>query len=424
MIPLAERMRPLTPDDYVGQPHLMSPDAPLRKSLEQKKIHSCIFWGPPGVGKTSLALLMSAYLDRKLYALSAVNAGVKDVREILARASKRDLFQKDTPILFIDEIHRFNKSQQDALLEAVEKGIIILIGATTENPSFEVNNALLSRCQVYILTELSVDELKSLISNALSKDIVLNKLNIRVDEPDALMYFSGGDARKLYNLLELIVNTAESTDEIIISNASVEQLMLTKSVMFDKGGEMHYDIISAFIKSIKGSDPDAAVYWMARMIAGGEDPIFICRRMVVLAAEDIGLANSNGLLIANACMDAVHKIGMPEARIIMAQCAIYLACAEKSNSAYVAINQALEEVNRSGDLSVPLHLRNAPTKLMKNIGYGADYKYPHNFPGNYANQQYMPDKLVDTTLYTPGHNLAEAKMKAALHEKKNNKETK
>lgn len=423
MVPLAERMRPLSPDDYVGQPHLMNPDAPLRKSLEQKKIHSCIFWGPPGVGKTSLALLMSAYLDRKLYALSAVNAGVKDVREILARASKRDLFQKDTPILFIDEIHRFNKSQQDALLEAVEKGIIILIGATTENPSFEVNNALLSRCQVYVLTELSVEELNLLISNALSKDIVLSKLNIRVDEYDALMYFSGGDARKLYNLLELIVNTAESTDEIIINNASVEQLMLTKSVMFDKGGEMHYDIISAFIKSIKGSDPDAAVYWMARMIAGGEDPIFICRRMVVLAAEDIGLANSNGLLIANACMDAVHKIGMPEARIIMAQCAIYLACAEKSNSAYLAINQALEEVSRSGDLSVPLHLRNAPTKLMKNIGYGADYKYPHNFPGNYADQQYMPDKLVNTTLYTPGHNLAEAKMKAALQEKKNKKET-
>ena len=411
-------MRPQKLDEFVGQQHLMGPHAALRRLLEAGRLHSCIFWGPPGVGKTSLALLIANHLDKQVYSLSAINAGVKDIREIIDRAKSRDLFNTSAPILFIDEIHRFNKSQQDALLEAVEKGVITLIGATTENPSFEVNNALLSRCQVYILQELEVEDLRLLLQNALERDPVLSKKDIVIGEYDAMLYFSGGDARKLYNLLEMVVTNAPPQEKLVITNKQVEDLMLTKSVTFDKGGEMHYDIISAFIKSVKGSNADAAVYWIARMLAGGEDPLFICRRMVVLSVEDIGLANPNALLIANACMDAVHKIGLPEGRIVMSHCAIYLANSPKSNSAYKAINAAMEEVRQSGDLAVPFHIRNAPTKLMKEIGYGKDYQYPHNFPGNWVEQQYLPDKLTERKFYEPGHNQAEYKMVQDLQKRK------
>lgn len=416
--PLAERMRPSNPDEFVGQSHLMAPGAPLRKAIETGHLHSCILWGPPGVGKTSLAIMIAKYTDRQVYSLSAINAGVKDIREVISRASSPDIFLQKSPILFIDEIHRFNKSQQDALLEAVETGKVILIGATTENPSFEVNNALLSRCQVYILHELSKDELSQLVENAIKKDAILNKLLINVTESEALFYFSGGDARKLYNLLELLTTESIPGESIIINNTTVEKLMLSKSVAFDKKGEMHYDIISAFIKSIRGSDPDAAVYWMARMLEGGEDPVFICRRMVILAAEDIGLANNNALLLATACMDALHKIGMPEARIPMAQCAIYLALSDKSNSAYVAIDSALKAVRENGDLAIPFHLRNAPTRLMKEIGYGKDYLYPHDYPRHFVRQQYLPDHLISKVFYNSGLNAAEEKLRVQLMNRK------
>ncbi|MCO5276526.1 MAG: replication-associated recombination protein A [Saprospiraceae bacterium] len=414
MPPLAERMRPKIPSEYVGQRHLMDDNASFRRLLEHKKVHSCIFWGPPGVGKTSLALMIAEVTDKQIFALSAVNAGVKDVRDTIEKASKPDLFRKgDAPILFIDEIHRFNKSQQDALLEAVEKGVVILIGATTENPSFEVNQALLSRCQVYVLEELSASELISMVDLAIQKDTVLSQHRIEVKEYDALVFFSGGDARKLYNLLELIA-AAYSHEELIITNELVEENVRVKHIAYDKGGEFHYDIISAFIKSVRGSHPDAALYYMARMLLGGEDPMFICRRMVVLASEDIGLANPNALLIAQACMDAVHKIGMPESRIVMGECVIYLASSPKSNTAYSAINQAFDLVNKSGNLTVPLHLRNAPTKLMKELGYGDGYKYAHSYEGNFIDQEYLPKEISKSFLYQPGNNANEAKMKEFL----------
>ena len=412
--PLAERMRPKMPSEYVGQRHLMDENASFRRLLEHKKVHSCIFWGPPGVGKTSLALMIAEVTEKQIFVLSAVNAGVKDVRDTIEKASKPDLFRKgDSPILFIDEIHRFNKSQQDALLEAVEKGIVILIGATTENPSFEVNQALLSRCQVYILEEFSANELISMVDSAIQKDSVLSRQRIEVKEYDALVFFSGGDARKLYNILELIAS-AHSHEELIITNALVEENVKVKHIAYDKGGEFHYDIISAFIKSVRGSQPDAALYYMARMLLGGEDPMFICRRMVILASEDIGLANPNALLIAQACMDAVHKIGMPESRIVMGECVIYLASSPKSNTAYMAINQAFDLVNKSGNLAVPLHLRNAPTKLMKELGYGDGYKYAHSYEGNFIDQEYLPKEIANTSLYHPGINANESKMKEFL----------
>jgi putative ATPase len=400
--PLAERMRPKMPSEYVGQRHLMDENASFRRLLEHKKVHSCIFWGPPGVGKTSLALMIAEVTEKQIFVLSAVNAGVKDVRDTIEKASKPNLFSKgDSPILFIDEIHRFNKSQQDALLEAVEKGIVILIGATTENPSFEVNQALLSRCQVYILEEFSASELISMVDSAIQKDAVLSQQKIEVKEYDALVFFSGGDARKLYNILELIAS-AHSHEELIITNALVEENVKVKHIAYDKGGEFHYDIISAFIKSVRGSQPDAALYYMARMLIGGEDPMFICRRMVILASEDIGLANPNALLIAQACMDAVHKIGMPESRIVMGECVIYLASSPKSNTAYMAINQAFDLVNKSGNLAVPLHLRNAPTKLMKELGYGDGYKYAHSYEGNFIDQEYLPKEIANTSFITRG----------------------
>jgi putative ATPase len=412
--PLAERMRPKMPSEYVGQRHLMDENASFRRLLEHKKVHSCIFWGPPGVGKTSLALMIAEVTEKQIFVLSAVNAGVKDVRDTIEKASKPNLFSKgDSPILFIDEIHRFNKSQQDALLEAVEKGIVILIGATTENPSFEVNQALLSRCQVYILEEFSASELISMVDSAIQKDAVLSQQKIEVKEYDALVFFSGGDARKLYNILELIAS-AHSHEELIITNALVEENVKVKHIAYDKGGEFHYDIISAFIKSVRGSQPDAALYYMARMLIGGEDPMFICRRMVILASEDIGLANPNALLIAQACMDAVHKIGMPESRIVMGECVIYLASSPKSNTAYMAINQAFDLVNKSGNLAVPLHLRNAPTKLMKELGYGDGYKYAHSYEGNFIDQEYLPKEIANTSLYQPGINANESKMKEFL----------
>lgn len=414
MRPLAERMRPKTPSEYFGQSQLMGEGAPFRRLLEQKKIHSCIFWGPPGVGKTSLAWLIAEFTGRKMYALSAINAGVKDVRETIDKAGRLDLFShKEAPILFIDEIHRFNKSQQDALLEAVEKGTIVLIGATTENPSFEVNQALLSRCQVYVLEELSAGDLKKMIDAALEKDEILSAQDILVEEYDAMIYFSGGDARKLYNILEILAST-HVDGPLVITNQLVEEAIKVKQIAYDKGGEFHYDLISAFIKSVRGSNPDAALYYMARMLTGGEDPIFICRRMVILAAEDIGLANANALLIAQACMDAVHKIGMPEGRIVMGECAVYLAASPKSNSAYMAISKAMDLVQKTGNLPVPLHLRNAPTGLMKQLGYGKDYQYAHDFEQNFVDQEYLPEQISNIKFYEPGKNAAEEKLIAFL----------
>ncbi|HQP78080.1 MAG TPA: replication-associated recombination protein A [Saprospiraceae bacterium] len=417
MPPLAERMRPKVPGDYIGQRQIMGNDAPFRKLLEQKKIHSCIFWGPPGVGKTSLALLIAEFTDRRIFALSAVNAGVKDVRETIDKASRVDLFHSgQAPILFIDEIHRFNKSQQDALLEAVEKGTVILIGATTENPSFEVNQALLSRCQVYVLEELSADDLKTMVDRAISRDSILSQQEIEVAEYEALIFFSGGDARKLYNILEILASM-HVVGKLTINNQLVEEAVKVKHIAYDKGGEFHYDLISAFIKSIRGSHPDAALYYMARMLLGGEDPIFICRRMIILAAEDIGLANPNALLIAQACMDAVHKIGMPECRIVMSECALYLASSPKSNSAYLAINKAFDLVQKTGNLAVPLHLRNAPTGLMKELGYGKDYQYGHDFENNFVAQEYLPTEIMSLKIYEPGRNPSEDRILSFLKER-------
>ena len=376
--PLAERLRPKTLDDYIGQKHLVGPGAVLRKMIDAGRVPSFILWGPPGVGKTTLAQIISNKLEAPFYTLSAISSGVKDVREVIEKAKGNRFFNTVSPILFIDEIHRFSKSQQDSLLNAVETGVVTLIGATTENPSFEVIRPLLSRCQVYVLKSLEKADLLTLLNKAVTEDIILKDMNIVLAETDAMLRYSGGDARKLLNILELVVAAEEGNEKIEITDEKVVERLQENPAAYDKGGEMHYDIISAFIKSIRGSDPDAAVYWLARMVAGGEDPEFIARRLVISASEDIGLANPNALLLANACFDALKKIGWPEGRIILAETTVYLACSPKSNSAYMAINDALELVNRTGNLPVPLHLRNAPTKLMAELNYGKDYKYAHD----------------------------------------------
>lgn len=412
--PLPERMRPRNLEEYAGQEHLVGEGSVLRKMIESGNISSFILWGPPGVGKTTLARIIANQLERPFHVLSAISSGVKDLREIINKSRSGSIFAKARPILFIDEIHRFSKTQQDALLGAVEDGTLILIGATTENPSFEVITPLLSRCQVYVLKSLDVKDLDKLLQRAITSDPILKNKKIIVKEKDALFRFSGGDARKLLNIIDLLVSNSGESKSITISNESVTKVLQENIAIYDKNGEQHYDIISAFIKSIRGSDPDAAVYWMARMIAGGEDPLFIARRMIILASEDIGLANPNALLIAQACFDAVHKIGMPESRIILSQAAIYLSTSPKSNSAYMAIDAALAEVEKSGDLPVPLHLRNAPTKLMKELGYGGDYKYAHSYPGNFIEQQFLPDELSDSNFYQPGSNTKEAEIKKRL----------
>lgn len=412
--PLPERLRPKTLDDYVGQEHLVGKNSVLRQMIENGNISSFIMWGPPGVGKTTLARIISAKLDRPFYTLSAVSAGVKDVREIIEKSRSSSIFSKGKPILFIDEIHRFSKSQQDALLGAVEDGTIVLIGATTENPSFEVITPLLSRCQVYILKSLEIEHLERLLQKALKEDKYLKEKNISVKEREALFRFSGGDARKLLNIIELLVSGSAKNNRYIIDNKTVTEKLQENIAIYDKSGEQHYDIISAFIKSMRGSDPNGAVYWLARMVAGGEDPLFIARRMVILASEDIGLANPNAFLLANSCFDAVNKIGMPESRIILSQTAIYLATSPKSNSAYMAINSALEEVNKSGNLSVPLHLRNAPTKLMKELGYGNEYKYAHSYSGNFTDLQFLPDEISAIKFYDPGNNAKESDIRKRL----------
>ena len=407
--PLAERLRPRTLDDYIGQTHLVGEGAVLRKMIDAGRISSFILWGPPGVGKTTLAQIIANKLETPFYTLSAVTSGVKDVRDVIERAQKGRFFNEASPILFIDEIHRFSKSQQDSLLGAVEKGIVTLIGATTENPSFEVIRPLLSRCQLYVLKSLEKDDLLELLNRALTQDVFLKERHIKLKETGAMLRYSGGDARKLLNILELVVETAGDGD-VEITDAFVEQCLQQNPLAYDKDGEMHYDIISAFIKSIRGSDPDAALYWMARMIEGGEDPQFIARRLVISAAEDIGLANPNALLLANAAFDAVMKIGWPEGRIPLAECAVYLATSPKSNSAYLGIDAALGLVQRTGNQPVPLHLRNAPTKLMKDLGYHDGYKYSHDFPGHFTQQQYMPDALQQERLWHGQHSPAEEKL--------------
>jgi putative ATPase len=417
MSPLAERMRPQTLEDYVGQAHLVGPGAVLRQAIEAGRLPSFILWGPPGVGKTTLAYLIARLLKRPFFPLSAVNAGVKDVRDAIDQADKKTLFQQGGAILFIDEIHRFSKSQQDALLGAVEKGIVTLIGATTENPSFEVIPALLSRCQVYVLQPLTKDELIGLVQRALREDEVLRNLAVEVEEYEALLLYSGGDARRLLNALELVTNLAQSDGgPLRITNDLVRESIQQNMALYDKSGEQHYDIISAFIKSIRGSDPNAAVYWLARMLDGGEDIEFIARRLVILAAEDIGLANPNGLLLATTTMEAIRMIGMPEARIILSECAIYLATSPKSNSAYMAIGAALDLVQKTGARPVPLHLRNAPTKLMKDLNYGQGYQYAHDFKGNFVQQENLPEGLEGKVLYEPGQNPAEEKVRQKLRE--------
>lgn len=407
--PLAERMRPRALDDYVGQQHLIGEGAVLRKMIEAGRISSFILWGPPGVGKTTLAQIVANKLNIPFYTLSAVTSGVKDVRQVIERAQSNRFFNSASPILFIDEIHRFSKSQQDSLLGAVEKGIVTLIGATTENPSFEVIQPLLSRCQLYILKLLEKDDLLQLLHRAVTQDVVLKKCHIKLQETDALLRYSGGDARKLLNILELVVSASNEGD-VIITNAFVEQQLQQNPLPYDKQGEMHYDIISAFIKSIRGSDPDAALYWMARMIEGGEDPQFIARRLVISAAEDIGLANPNALLLANAAFDAVMKIGWPEGRIPLAEAVVYLATSAKSNSAYKGINDALALVKQTGNLPVPLPLRNAPTKLMQQLSYHDGYMYSHDYPEHFVQQQYMPDALRDIRIWHGQHNVVEEKL--------------
>ena len=400
--PLAERLRPRTLDEYVGQKHLVGEGAVLRKMIDAGRISSFILWGPPGVGKTTLAQIIANKLQTPFYTLSAVTSGVKDVRDVIERAKSGRFFSSNSPILFIDEIHRFSKSQQDSLLGAVERGVVTLIGATTENPSFEVIRPLLSRCQVYVLKSLEKEDLEELLHRAVSTDIELKKRHIELRQTDAMLRFSGGDARKLLNILELVVE-AESGDDVVITDDKVVDRLQQNPLAYDKGGDMHYDIISAFIKSIRGSDPDAALYWMARMIEAGEDPQFIARRIVISAAEDIGLANPNALLLANAAFDAVMKIGWPEGRIPLAEAVVYLATSPKSNSAYLGINHALEIVRQTGNQPVPLHLRNAPTKLMKDLGYSDGYKYSHDYPNHFTPQQYMPDALKDTRIWQPQH---------------------
>lgn len=410
-IPLAERIRPKNLDEYVGQKHLVGQGAILRKVIDSGAIPSMIFWGPPGVGKTTLALIISQTLKRPFYQLSAINAGVKDVREVIDSVKNAGMFGKGA-ILFIDEIHRFSKAQQDSLLGAVERGIITLVGATTENPSFEVISALLSRSQVYVLKHLEKEDLILLVDHALAKDEVLSKQDIKVEEYEALLRLSGGDARRLLNILELVVSSLPS--DKIITNERVWEIIQANMAIYDKNGEMHYDIISAFIKSIRGSDPQGAVYYLARMVEGGEDAKFIARRMLILASEDIGLANPNALLMADATFRAVENIGWPESRIILSQCAIYLATSPKSNSAYMAINSAMASVQEKGNLPIPLHLRNAPTKLMKELGYGKEYQYSHSYEGNFAFQEFLPDDISGTSFYVPGKNSKEEQVKAWL----------
>jgi len=410
-IPLAERIRPKKLSEVIGQKHLIGEKGTIKTAIDNKLIPSMIFWGPPGVGKTTLAYLIAQELDRPFYTLSAVNSGVKDVREVINKASSLGLFGKNIPILFIDEIHRFSKSQQDSLLGAVEKGVITLVGATTENPSFEVISALLSRSQVYVLESLSKSELQELLERALSKDEILSKKDITLKEVEALMQISGGDARKLLNILELIISSMDAK-KIIITNDLVVEKAQKNIVRYDKNGEQHYDIISAFIKSIRGSDPNASVYWLARMIEGGEDVKFIARRLLILASEDIGNANPTALVIANNCFQAVNVIGFPEAKITLSQAVIYLACSPKSNASYMAINQAQEEVRKSGNLPVPLHLRNAPNKLMKELGYGKDYIYSHNKPND--NQEFLPEEISGTSFYNPLNNTKENSFKEGL----------
>ena len=415
--PLAERLRPKKLDDYIGQKHLVGPGAVLRKMIDSGNISSFILWGPPGVGKTTLARIIANQLERPFYTLSAVSSGVKDVREIIEKAKNNRFFNAEThtPILFIDEIHRFSKSQQDSLLGAVENGTFVLIGATTENPSFEVISPLLSRCQVYVLQSLEVSDLEELLVRALSTDKELRKREIKILEKDSLFRFSGGDARKLLNIIELVVNAEEGEGPVEITDALVTERLQQNPMAYDKDGEMHYDIISAFIKSIRGSDPEGAVYWLARMVAGGEDPKFIARRMLISASEDIGLANPNALLLANACFDTVHKLGWPESRIALSECAIYLASSPKSNSAYMAIGTALGIVEETGNLPVPLHLRNAPTKLMKQLDYGKDYKYAHDYENNFVEQEFLPKKLKGRSIWKPQINASEAKLKEFLN---------
>ena len=408
--PLAERLRPKTLDDYIGQKHLVGEGAILRKMIDAKRISSFILWGPPGVGKTTLAQIIANKLETPFYTLSAVTSGVKDVRDVIDKARSNRFFNQMSPVLFIDEIHRFSKSQQDSLLGAVETGVVTLIGATTENPSFEVIRPLLSRCQLYTLKSLEKTDLLELLNMALQKDVYLKERNVVLKETDAMLRYSGGDARKLLNILELVVEADGATDQVVITDEKVVERLQQNPLAYDKDGEMHYDIISAFIKSIRGSDPDGALYWLARMVEGGEDPAFIARRLVISASEDIGLANPNALLLANAAFDAVMKIGWPEGRIPLAEATVYLATSPKSNSAYEGINTALQLVRETGNLPVPLHLRNAPTKLMKQLGYGKDYKYAHAYEGNFVKQQFLPDEVKDERLWHPQNNAQEAKL--------------
>lgn len=408
--PLAERLRPKTLDDYIGQEHLVGEGSVLRKMIDAGRISSFILWGPPGVGKTTLAQIIAHKLETPFYTLSAVTSGVKDVRDVIEKAQKGRFFNDASPILFIDEIHRFSKSQQDSLLGAVEKGIVTLIGATTENPSFEVIRPLLSRCQLYVLKSLEKEDLLKLLHRAVTEDVFLKERKIELKETDALLRYSGGDARKLLNIIELVVEATEKDDTIIVTNQLVAERLQQNPLAYDKDGEMHYDIISAFIKSIRGSDPDAALYWLARMIEGGEDPKFIARRLVISAAEDIGLANPNALLLANAAFDAVEKIGWPEGRIPLAEATVYLATSPKSNSAYLGIDSALELVRRTGNQPVPLAIRNAPTQLMKELGYHDGYQYPHDFPGHFTPQQYLPDSLIHERIWHGQHSPNEEKL--------------
>ncbi|MDR2956349.1 MAG: replication-associated recombination protein A [Prevotella sp.] len=407
--PLAERMRPRTLDDYIGQKHLVGEGAVLRKMIDSGRVPSFLLWGPPGVGKTTLAQIIANTLDTPFYTLSAINSGVKDVREVIEQAKKSQFFNTRSPILFIDEIHRFSKSQQDSLLNAVETGVITLIGATTENPSFEVIRPLLSRCQVYVLQPLDKEDMIELAKRAITEDVALKERDIELKETNALLRFAGGDARKLLNIIDLVIN-ADIEDKVVITDKLVTERLQENPAAYDKGGEMHYDIISAFIKSIRGSDPDAAIYWLARMVAGGEDPKFIARRLVISAAEDIGLANPNALLLANACFDTLHKIGWPEGRIVLAEATVYLATSPKSNSAYLSIDEAIALVNETGNLPVPLHLRNAPTKLMKELDYGKDYKYAHSFENNFVQQDYVPKEIKGKVFWKPQQNASENKI--------------
>ena len=407
--PLAERLRPVNLEQYVGQKHLVGEGSVLRNMIDSGRISSFILWGPPGVGKTTLAQIIANRLETPFYTLSAVTSGVKDVRDVIERAKNNSFFSASSPILFIDEIHRFSKSQQDSLLGAVERGIITLIGATTENPSFEVIRPLLSRCQLYVMKSLQKEDLLQLLERAIHEDMELKQRKIVLEESNAILRYSGGDARKLLNILELVVES-ESTEEVVITDEKVVSRLQQNPLAYDKDGEMHYDIISAFIKSIRGSDPDAALYWMARMIEGGEDPEFIARRLVISASEDIGLANPNAMLIANAAFDAVMKIGWPEGRIPLAEATVYLASSPKSNSAYMGINNALDIVRKTGNQPVPLHLRNAPTQLMAELGYSDGYKYSHDYPGNFIEQQFMPDELIHTRIWKPQHSPSEEKL--------------